>query len=77
MAKFKFNIGDKVKYTGDNEALKAWFGDGMKICGIIPEGDRTSYGEINNSGQTLYRVHHGNTYYIFPEDVLNYLVFMQ
>jgi hypothetical protein len=76
MSKFKFNLGDTVKYSGDNSGLKAWFGDGMKVCGIIPDGDRTSYGEINNSGMTLYRVHHGSTYYIFPEDVLTYLSMM-
>jgi hypothetical protein len=77
MAKFKFNLGDIVLYSGNNNGLKAWFNDGMTVCGIIPVGDRTSSGEINNSGQTIYRVRHGSTYYIFPEDVLNYLVFMQ
>ena len=70
MNKFKFNIGETVRYSGTSEFCKSWFSDGMSVCGIIPVGDRTSSGEINRSSETLYRVKHGNTYYVFPESEL-------
>ena len=58
----KFSIGSTVKYSGINNALKLHFSTGMKVIDVIPDGAPTgngkisAYGEVNNSGQNLYRL---------------------
>lgn len=52
----KFPIGSTVKYSGSNNALRLHFGTGMKVIGAIPDRTSIGNGEINVSGQTLYRL---------------------
>ena len=52
----KFPIGSTVKYSGSNNALRLHFGTGMKVIDAIPDRTSISNGEINVSGQTLYRL---------------------
>lgn len=52
----KFPIGSTVKYSGSNNALRLYFGTGMKVIDIIPDRTPVGNGEINVSGQNLYRL---------------------
>ena len=52
----KFPIGSTVKYSGSNNALRLYFGTGMKVIDAIPDRTSIGNGEINVSGQTLYRL---------------------
>ena len=52
----KFPIGSIVKYSGSNNALRLYFGTGMKVIDAIPDRTSIGNGEINVSGQTLYRL---------------------
>lgn len=52
----KFPIGSTVKYSGSNNALRLQFGTGMKVIDAIPDRTSIGNGEINVSGQTLYRL---------------------
>lgn len=52
----KFPIGSTVKYNGSNNALRPHFGTGMKVIDAIPDRTSIGNGEINVSGQTLYRL---------------------
>lgn len=52
----KFPIGSTVKYSGSNNALRLYFGTGMKVIDVIPDRIPVGNGEINVSGQTLYRL---------------------
>ena len=52
----KFPIGSTVKYNGSNEFLRIHFGAGMKVIDVIPNGIPIGNGEVNNSGQDLYRL---------------------
>ena len=52
----KFPIGSTVKYSGSNNALRLHFGTGMKVIGTIPDRTSIGNGEINVSGQNLYRL---------------------
>ena len=52
----KFPIGSTVKYSGSNNALRLHFGTGMKVVDVIPDRTPVGNGEINVSGQTLYRL---------------------
>ena len=52
----KFPIGSTVKYSGSNNALRLYFGTGMKVVDVIPDRTSIGNGEINVSGQNLYRL---------------------
>ena len=52
----KFPIGSTVKYSGSNNALRLHFSTGMKVNDAIPDRTSIGNGEINVSGQTLYRL---------------------
>ena len=52
----KFPIGSTVKYSGSNNALRLHFGTGMKVIDVIPDRTLVGNGEINVSGQNLYRL---------------------
>lgn len=52
----KFPIGSTVKYSGSNNALRLHFSTGMKVIDAIPDRTSIGNGEINVSGQTLYRL---------------------
>jgi len=52
----KFSIGSIVKYNGENEFLKIHFGSGMKVIDVIPNGIPIGNGEVNSSGQDVYRL---------------------
>ena len=52
----KFPIGSTVKYNGSNNALRLHFGTGMKVIDVIPDGIPVGNGEVNCSGQNLYRL---------------------
>lgn len=52
----KFPIGSTVKYSGSINALRLYFGTGMKVIDAIPDRTSIGNGEINVSGQTLYRI---------------------
>ena len=52
----KFPIGSTVKYSGSNNALRLYFGTGMKVVDVIPDRTPVGNGEINVSGQNLYRL---------------------
>ena len=52
----KFSIGSTVKYSGSNNALRLHFGTGMKVVDVIPYRTPVGNGEINVSGQNLYRL---------------------
>ena len=52
----KFPIGSTVKYSGSNNALRLHFGTGMKVVDVIPDRTSIGNGEINVSGQNLYRL---------------------
>ena len=52
----KFPIGSTVKYSGSNNALRLHFGTGMKVIDVIPDGMAVGNGEVNCSGQNLYRL---------------------
>ena len=52
----KFPIGSTVKYSGSNNALRLHFGTGMQVVDVIPDRSSIGNGEINVSGQTLYRL---------------------
>lgn len=52
----KFPIGSTVKYSGSNNALRLYFGTGMKVIDAIPARTSIGNGETNVSGQTLYRL---------------------
>ena len=52
----KFPIGSTVKYSGSNNALRLHFGAGMKVIDVIPDRTPVGNGEINVSGQNLYRL---------------------
>ena len=52
----KFPIGSTVKYSGRNNALRLHFGTGMKVVDVIPDRTPVGNGEINVSGQNLYRL---------------------
>ena len=52
----KFPIGSTVKYSGSNNALRLHFGTGMKVVDVIPDRTAVGNGEINVSGQNLYRL---------------------
>ncbi len=52
----KFSIGSIVKYNGENEFLKIHFGSGMTVVDVIPDGCPIGNGEVNKSGQPLYRL---------------------
>ena len=67
MAKFK--IGSKVSYGGNNETLRDTF-KGMEVIDIIPNGINIGNGEINRSGQDIYRCSFGPTMFNFLESEL-------
>lgn len=52
----KFPIGSTVKYNGSNDFLRLHFGTGLKIIDVIPDGMPIGNGEVNCSGQNLYRL---------------------
>ena len=52
----KFPIGSTVKYSGSNNALRLHFDTGMKVIDAIPDRTSIGNGEINVSGQNLYRL---------------------
>ena len=52
----KFPIGSTVKYSGSNNALRLHFSTGMKVIDAIPDRTSIGNGEINVSGQNLYRL---------------------
>ena len=52
----KFPIGSTVKYSRSNNALRLHFDTGMKVIDIIPDGIPVGNGEVNCSGQNLYRL---------------------
>ena len=51
----KFPIGSTVTYKGSNTFLKLHFSNGMKVIDVIPDRTPVGNGEINVSGQNLYR----------------------
>lgn len=51
----KFQIGDTVVYNGTNKYLKCIKGKHLQINKIIMVGEQI-YGQINNSGETIYRL---------------------
>lgn len=69
----KFSVGQKVRYDGNNNALKDFIG---KIEFIVEEiyvpGSPTNFGEINCSGKNIYRVYSqkARQLFIFTEDEL-------
>ena len=52
----KFPIGSTVKYSGDNNYLRLHFSTGLKVIDVIPDGMPVGNGEVNCSGQNLYRL---------------------
>ena len=52
----KFPIGSTVKYSGSNNALRLHFSTGMQVVDVIPDRTPVGNGEINVSGQNLYRL---------------------
>ena len=52
----KFPIGSTVKYSGSNNALRLHFDTGMKVIDVIPDNTPVGNGEVNCSGQNLYRL---------------------
>lgn len=52
----KFPIGSTVTYCGNNDFLRHHFSIGMKVIDVIPDGTSIGSGEINVSGQNLYRL---------------------
>ena len=52
----KFPIGSTVTYKGSNTFLKLHFSNGMKVIDVIPDRTAIGNGEINVSGQNLYRL---------------------
>ena len=52
----KFPIGSTVKYSGDNNYLILHFCTGLKVIDVIHEGMKVGNGEVNCSGQNLYRL---------------------
>ena len=52
----KFPIGSTVKYSGSNNTLRLHFGTGMQVIDVIPDRTSVGNGEINVSGQNLYRL---------------------
>ena len=52
----KFPIGSTVKYSGSNNTLRLHFGTGMQVIDVIPDRMSVGNGEINVSGQNLYRL---------------------
>ena len=52
----KFPIGSTVKYSGSNNALRLHFGTGMQVIDVISDRMPVGNGEINVSGQNLYRL---------------------
>lgn len=52
----KFPIGSTVTYKGSNTFLKLHFSNGMKVIDVIPDRTAVGNGEINVSGQNLYRL---------------------
>ena len=52
----KFPIGSTVKYSGSNNALRLHFSTGLKVIDVIPDGIPIGNGEVNCSGQNLYRL---------------------
>ena len=52
----KFPIGSTVTYKGSNTFLKLHFSNGMKVVDVIPDRTAVGNGEINVSGQNLYRL---------------------
>ena len=68
----KFEINDKVIYTGSINALRNWFNEknSLRVIGIIKDGEKIDKYERNISGQTIYRVTNEHTSYIFLENEL-------
>lgn len=53
----KFQIGDKVVYNGTNKSLASVLNvKPMQINKIIMDGEEIGNGEINDSGETIYRL---------------------
>ena len=52
----KFPIGSTVKYSGDNNYLRLHFSTGLKVIDVIPDRTPVGNGEVNASGQNLYRL---------------------
>ena len=53
----KFQIGDKVVYNGKNNALASVLnGKPMQINKVILHGEPIGNGEINESGEPIYRL---------------------
>lgn len=70
----KFTIGQKVRYNGNNNALKDFIGNTEFIVEEIHvPGSPTNFGEINCSGKNIYRVYNQKgprQHFIFTEDEL-------
>ena len=67
----KFSIGSTVTYCGNNDFLRHHFSIGMTVIDVIPDGKPIGNGEVNNSGQNLYRLRtHSGVIFNFLEDEL-------
>ena len=70
MAKFRLN--QNVVYAGSNPVLRSFFKTGTPVLDIVPNNIPLGNGEINRSGQDIYKVEHRNTgsVFIFLENEL-------
>lgn len=69
----KFSVGQNVRYNGNNQTLRDFFGNNEFIVEEIHvPGSPTNFGERNCSGKNIYRVYNqeARQHFIFTEDEL-------
>lgn len=69
----KFSVGQNVRYNGNNQTLRDFFGNNEFVVEEIHvPGSPTNFGERNCSGKNIYCVYNqkARQHFIFTEDEL-------